>query len=220
MAAGFSKISRDHYGCSNARNRGTCDNLLTIRRDVLEESVLSGLRTHLLDPALMQEFAAEYHRELNRLSASRNRDRDRHEAELARVTRQVRAIIEAIKEGIRTPGMKEEMLQLESRKAELEQLLAEAPPPAPTLHPAMAEVYRRKVADLHAELNRPELRAQATQALRGLIEEIRLVPRTAVWRSTSGVLWRGPWGLAPNANSPPLVEAGCKQRWLRGHSTT
>ena len=33
---GFSKVSQHHYGCSNARNRGTCNNLLTIRRDVLE----------------------------------------------------------------------------------------------------------------------------------------------------------------------------------------
>ena len=36
-------INTTHYGCSNARNRGICDNRLTIRRDVIEESVLSGL---------------------------------------------------------------------------------------------------------------------------------------------------------------------------------
>jgi hypothetical protein len=71
---GFSKVSLHHYGCSNARNRGTCDNLLTIRRDVLEASVLSGLRTHLMTPELAKEFAAEYHRELNRLNAAREGD--------------------------------------------------------------------------------------------------------------------------------------------------
>ena len=173
---GFSKISRDHYGCSNARNRGTCDNLLTIRRDVLEASVLSGLRTHLLQPELMQEFAAEYHRELNRLNAERDRGRVHKQEELAKVTRQIRAIIEAIKEGIRTPGMKDELLALEARKAELEAAIAEAPAPAPCCTRRWPSVYRQKVANLHEELNRPELRAEATQALRGLIEEIRLVP--------------------------------------------
>ena len=40
----------------------------------------------------------------------------------------------------------------------------------------MAEVYRERVERLHAELNRPEVRAQATGILRSLIEEIRLVP--------------------------------------------
>jgi site-specific DNA recombinase len=33
---GFSKISQSHYGCSTARNKGTCNNLLTVRRDELE----------------------------------------------------------------------------------------------------------------------------------------------------------------------------------------
>ncbi len=47
---GVSKISVHHYGCSNARNRGTCENRLTIRRDVLEESVLVGLKKRLMHP--------------------------------------------------------------------------------------------------------------------------------------------------------------------------
>ncbi|MHB2169537.1 recombinase family protein [Alsobacter sp. R-9] len=173
---GFSKISRDHYGCSNARNRGTCENMLTIRRDVLEESVLSGLRSHLLAPELLGEFTREYVAELNRLSRDRDAGRAKAEADLAKVTRQVRAIIDAIKEGIRTPGMKEELLELEGRKAALEKTLLEAPATAPALHPTMAEVYRGRVERLHAELNRPEVRAQATEILRSLIEEIRLVP--------------------------------------------
>ena len=37
---GFSKISRLHHGCSTARNKGTCDNLLTVRRGELETKVL------------------------------------------------------------------------------------------------------------------------------------------------------------------------------------
>ena len=49
------------YGCSSARNRGTCSNRLTIRRDVLEASVLSGLSTHLMEPELVKEFVAEFH---------------------------------------------------------------------------------------------------------------------------------------------------------------
>jgi hypothetical protein len=38
--------------------------------------------------------------------------------------------------------------ELESRKAALEAELAAAPSPAPRLHPNLAEIYRRKVADL------------------------------------------------------------------------
>ena len=44
--------------------------------------------------------------------------------ELARVERQIRAIIEAVKKGLRTPSMKDELLALEARKAELGRELA------------------------------------------------------------------------------------------------
>jgi len=173
---GFSKVSNHHYGCSNARNRGTCDNRLTIRRDVLEASVLSGLQTHLMQPELVREFVAEYHRELNRLNAAREGAYAQQKEELARVERQVRAIIEAIKEGLRTPGMKEELLTLEARKAELAAEIKAAPAPVQRLHPRLADLYRDKVERLQESLNAEATRGGAAEALRALIDEIRLVP--------------------------------------------
>jgi site-specific DNA recombinase len=63
---GFSKISQSHYGCSTARNKGTCDNLLAIRRDKLEATVLDGLKHRLMQPELVTAFVDEFHREINR----------------------------------------------------------------------------------------------------------------------------------------------------------
>ena len=52
---------------------------------------------------------------------------------------------------------------------------AEAPPPL--LHPKMAEIYRRKVDDLHTALNgEHSTRAEALDILRSLIDAIVLVP--------------------------------------------
>lgn len=64
---GYSMISADLVGCSTARNKGTCDNRINIRRDRLEERVLNALRHHLMDPALFAEFCDEFTREMNRL---------------------------------------------------------------------------------------------------------------------------------------------------------
>src|SRR5262249_16375658 len=150
--------------------------LLAIRRDIVEASVLSGLRTHLMHPDLVKEFIAEYHRELNRLSAQTERVFAHQKDELGRVERQIHAIVEAIKEGLRTPALKEELLALENRKLKLSNTVAVAPAPTVRLHPNLAEVYRDKVARLHEELNRPELREEAAATLRSLIEEVRLVP--------------------------------------------
>ena len=89
---GVSKISAQHYGCSNARNRGTCENRLTIRRDVLEEIVLVGLKKRLMHPDLVKEFIAEYHRELNRLGRRRKARGARPSADLkASVARSARS---------------------------------------------------------------------------------------------------------------------------------
>jgi site-specific DNA recombinase len=199
---GFSKVSQHHYGCSNARNRGTCKNLLTIRRDVLEASVLSGLKTHLMDPELVKEFAAEYHRELNRLNSAREGEHDRKRGELDRVERQLRAIINAIKDGLRTPGMRDELFSLEERKATLVAEIEHAPPPSPRLHPKIADLYRQKVERLHEELNRPELRSDAAQALRGLIDEVRLMPENGrleieLLGDLAGILALGRGGKKP-----------------------
>src|SRR5215471_3817895 len=80
--------------------------------------------------------------------------------------RQIAAIIEAIKDGLRTPSMKAELLALETRKEEPSAEIKQVPAPLPRLHPKLAELYRELVERLHEELNRPELRAEAAQALR------------------------------------------------------
>ena len=129
-----------------------------------------------MTPELAKEFAAEYHRELDRLNASREGDYERLTGELDRVERQIRAVIDAIKDGLRTPSMKEELLALEARKRVLAAEVKLAPAPQPRLHPKLADLYRQRVDRLHEELNRAELRSEATQALRGLIDEVRLIP--------------------------------------------
>jgi site-specific DNA recombinase len=46
------------------------------------------------------------------------------------------------------------------------------------LHPNLAEVYRQKVARLEEALNKPDVRAEAAEILRSLIDRIVLRPRS------------------------------------------
>jgi hypothetical protein len=87
------------------------------------------------------------------------------------------AIEEAIKDGMRTPAMKDELVSLENRKLELANSVAAAPAKAVRLRPNLAQIYRDKVARPHEELNRRELREEASAAIRSLIEEVRLGTR-------------------------------------------
>lgn len=82
-------ISKNHLGCSTARNKGTCENRLTIRRDVLEKSVLNGLRTQMMDPALFKEFCDEFTREVNRLRMEKGADLTTLKSELPKIEREL-----------------------------------------------------------------------------------------------------------------------------------
>jgi site-specific DNA recombinase len=65
---------------------------------------------------------------------------------------------------------------LEAKKREL---LATPKRPVdlvPRLHPRLADFYREKVARLRDELNRDDIRTEAAEVIRDLIQEIRLVP--------------------------------------------
>ena len=100
---GFSKISQHHYGCSTARNKGTCDNLLSIRRDIIEASVLDGLKEHLMHPDCVKAFVTEFHKEMNRLAATQDTERDRLTRDLTKTERDIQKLIEAIREACPGP---------------------------------------------------------------------------------------------------------------------
>jgi len=108
-------VGKAYYGCANTRNKGTCENRLTIRKDTLEERVLSGLQRELLHPELIAEFARAYQEEFNRLSKETRQHRERAVKDLVTVNRQIERIIEAITEGMFHASMKGRMDSLEAR---------------------------------------------------------------------------------------------------------
>ncbi|WP_456304461.1 recombinase family protein [Acetobacter senegalensis] len=177
---GFSMISKSHLGCSTARNKGTCDNRLTLRRDVLEKSVLNGLQTQMMDPALFKEFCDEFTREVNRLRMEKGADLVALKSELPKIERELDKAVQAILDGFASSALKTRMEQLEARKAEIEARLADTPSPPPLLHPNMAELYRQKVATLHESLQKAGSDTKTVEAIRSLITRIRLIPENGV----------------------------------------
>jgi Recombinase len=69
-------------------------------------------------------------------------NRQRYEKDPSTVEREIKKVIQAIKDGVPGMSVKSEMQVLEDRKATLKVALAE--PRLPALHPNMADVFRRK----------------------------------------------------------------------------
>lgn len=66
---------------------------------------------------------------------------------------------------------------MEGENRRLDAFLSQSPePPALRLHPSLSEVYRSKIHNLSSALRDPGLKTEASEALRGLIAEIRMMP--------------------------------------------
>lgn len=173
---GFSKVSQNHYGCSTARNKGTCANRLTVRQAELEGLVIGALQSRLMDPALCAEFCEEYTRQRNRLRGEKNAHLAAAKAEFGKLVKERENLIQAIKDGVPASEVKDDLARVVSRREELETLLATTKEDPVLLHPGMAEHYRQQVAALAEALTADETRAEAADLLRALIDRIELTP--------------------------------------------
>ncbi|MCO6393101.1 recombinase family protein [Aliihoeflea aestuarii] len=172
----YSLRGADRFACSNHISKGACSNSRTIPREDLEARVLSGLKDRMMAPEIVEEAMRAYAEETNRLNRERRSSGDAWKAELVKIEKQIRGIIEAIKAGMFHESMKAEMDTLEARKTELNALLADAPEDKPDILPSASAIYAKKVSALTKALNRKEERQEAAETLRGLIEKISLTP--------------------------------------------
>ena len=176
---GVSLIAPGQFGCQTARNKGpaVCTNGARMAVTDLEETILGALRHHLLaDPGLCAEFAAEYARHMNQLRASQDAARAQQRAELAKVTRDLDRLVQALLDGVRGSQVKEKMAELETRKRQLETSLEQGAPAPVRLHPNMGERYRKQVTGLIDALNQPDRRTEAAELIRALVDHIVFSP--------------------------------------------
>jgi DNA invertase Pin-like site-specific DNA recombinase len=178
--AGYTIVGRDRYGCAGRKSAGTCSNERTIRRQEIEARVLAGLKDRLMAPDMVAAFVEEFQAELNRAAREAEAKLASLRRERGDVERKIEGILRAIEDGMYSPAMKERMASLEARRQELRRQL-EAAPPATTvrLYPRLSEIYRQKVMHLAEALDDEDIKAEAIEIIRGLIDKIILTPENA-----------------------------------------
>ena len=183
----YAMRGQDRYGCSNHVMTGTCSNGRGIRRAVIEERVLAGLKDRLMAPEAAAEAMKAYLAETNRINKERRASGASGRKELAEVEKKIASIIAVIEDGGYVRGMVDRLRELEARQDELNERLSAAPADLPDIHPNVADIYRRRVARLAEALDHPEDRDAASSAIRGLIERIVLTPG-AKWAEMDATL--------------------------------
>ena len=101
--------------------------------------------------------------------------RDDWQRELRATEKKIEAMMKAIEDGLYTASMKERMSELEDRRSAL---LATEPQASPNvvLHPNTAALYSEKIENLVTSLNADDIRAEAGEILRSLVDRVVLTP--------------------------------------------
>ena len=175
---GYTIIGKDRYGCATRRGKGTCDNGKTIDRHRIEARVLAALKDRLLTPDFVEEFVRTFEEELAAYQRQALGAQARLQKDLTDVERRLEGVLRAIENGAWNASLGKRLDELEGRKVDVQRQLTEAQQPAPALRLTAdaASIYRAKVTDLEASLNAPEIRTEAAEALRSLIEKVVLTP--------------------------------------------
>ncbi|MBI4240551.1 MAG: recombinase family protein [Candidatus Rokubacteria bacterium] len=171
----------DHrLGCRTNADRGpaACKNNLKIKREVLEDRLLTVLQHDLFTPDAIVRFKREVARQL-RERTKRKTDAAEIKTRIAGLDKQITRIVEAIAtRGLsKSPSLADQLIKAEADKQALERQLAETEIPIDNvvaLLPNAIGHYRRLLARLPRALDHDLIRAQ--NLIRGVVSEITLRP--------------------------------------------
>jgi site-specific DNA recombinase len=168
-------VAKDRYGCANRKNRGSCNNSATIKRQVIEGRVLGGLKGKLLEPEYLQAFMDEYLVALQKMESAKAKNQDAARKELIAIEKKLSAILNALEQGIVTETTKDRLVELEGHKKRLHEGLKVT---IPLFQPdiKMITLYQKKVRELEIALYDSDTKYAAIDALKPLINKVILKP--------------------------------------------
>jgi site-specific DNA recombinase len=180
--ANYTKYGASRFACAGARDRATCANGITVRGDDVENAILDGLKSRLMEPALFEEFAREFIAEVNKSRSEASSIKAAMRRDLERIDRQLKRLVDVILEGGDAKTINVKLKELEAEKSRLTRELAMSPKEEPLLHPNLTMIYRSRVDALEALFRDAEEGREAFETRRGLIEQVRIIPEDGEYR--------------------------------------
>ena len=111
-------LNATSYGCATHKNRGTCPERRTIRREYLELSMMRALADEILSPAGIERFVERIKRQWE--EASKGADTAELERTLRKTQGTIDNIVGAIAAGTFSPSLQQALEQAERQKVEIE----------------------------------------------------------------------------------------------------
>lgn len=172
----YDRRGQDRYACANHVLGNGNDDSRTVPGKVLEDRVLVGLRERLMAPDMAAEAMCAYAEETDRLNRERRNSADVARTELAATTKAIAEIVRVIEQGGYHRALSDRLTELEAKQDSLTTRLSNAPQDVPDIHLGIVETYRNRIERLTAALDDPDNAAEATAAIREIIDRIVITP--------------------------------------------
>ncbi|WP_407635443.1 recombinase family protein [Novispirillum itersonii] len=173
-------IGSNRMGCANYRERGTCDNKISVRMTDVEARVFAAIKTQMTDPELIAVFMAEYRAQYAAMLREKSSARARVEADLQRIQGEIDLFFDWIVKGLveQSEDARDRLAAMTDRKQKLKAQLAAMQadtPPLSAITPSV-EVYRRWLDRVTDALNDAEHRRDAVEIMHQLIDRLTIHP--------------------------------------------
>ena len=195
ITSGRSRRGHRRYGCSQHFYRGACKNGLQIRKDWLEQKLLSGLQEAVLRPEAVKYAVEEFGRQLESASQNASREIQRARDDKHKVQDELNRLVAAVATGGHSIVLLEAIKQREKQVQEIDERLQPLDSGIRQLRPAeVSDFVVNRLSVLRQLLDSDVTQARA-ELLRH-VTEIRMVPHeTATGRDYVAV---GDWDLLGN----------------------
>ncbi len=208
--------SARYYRCSHAKNRGTCQNKLSLREDVARRKLLDALGERLSSPAAIAFLRQRIAAHLGEMSRTGNAELVDRRERVGRTKARVQALVNFISDGNDSPAVRATLRDLEAQvradTSAISSLVASAEKP---IELPTADAIMRRQIDLEAIVATDPTRAR--EELRRLFQggqlllrpqpdgtylaESRLLPLVA-FGATTNAPRAEPGGFGPRATAP------------------
>ena len=211
-------MTRDRWGCSTAREAGTCSNRVTISNAKLEARILAAFTADLMNADAVAAFVDEYQALQRQARVKMLRDRGKTERRIDAIGAELRRVADAVMKGHDYPEMHLSAQSAVQERARLQADIAATDAEAEiAAHPALAARYRDMVLSLSKGLGSadPDAAKLARQSIREIVQLIEMQP-AADGKGASLTLHGDLAGIMSmiNASTPRPGKAGGVTAWL------
>jgi site-specific DNA recombinase len=190
------------YVCANYFNRGTCENDLYIRRDVLEERLLGRLQSELLQPEVIDYVVNQFGRQLRTALATLPADLAAMRRRKELLEKEIQRFVAAIAHGGPLDSLVQEIARREVElKGITNRLLSASATSVDGRLREIRQFVEKGISDLRGLLNREA--ALAKSELHSHLSEIRMTP--AEKREEWHYVAEGTWDLLGTGPNAPVL---------------